>query len=179
MLNLTSQVPDLRLWVQLVRWQQGQQLCLTPITITSLPRPNHKILGVLCYTQMKSALFAVGLPSFSLLRKESREIVFSKWASSGWGECAGDSNSVSLLSCKSWNPTNKEAYWHSRENPESFVGSKGCPHLRAWHSLYAQSSKSQQGNSRQLGTKINNRRITLILSKSRNSAKLSLWLSRG
>lgn len=80
---------------------------------------------------MKSALFAVGLPSFSLLRKESREIVFSEWASSGWGECAGDSNSVSLLSCKSWNPTNKEAYWHSRENSESFVRSKGCPNIRA------------------------------------------------
>lgn len=60
---------------------------------------------------MKSALFAVGLPSFPLLRKKkSREIVFSEWASSGWGECAGDSNSVSLLSCKSWNSTNKETY---------------------------------------------------------------------
>lgn len=81
---------------------------------------------------MKSALFAVGLPSFPLLRKKKSERLFSVNGQAVGGENVQEI--AILCPCSAvragTQPARKLTGIPDRTQ-RSFVGSKGCPHLRA------------------------------------------------
>lgn len=80
---------------------------------------------------MKSALFAVGLPSFPLLRKTKVERLFSVNGQAVGGENVQEI--AILCPCSAvragTQPTRKLTSIPDRTQ-RSFVGSEGCPHLR-------------------------------------------------